>query len=230
MSTDKVTWAGSSVKNKIGTIIWCLASLCFLALTYFAIKANADGYEGTMALAMLALVNGVLYIAFAIGMFLGKNTCNSFVKVWGVIILIFDIVFAVALFVGVKVAGMILENMIGINPMEMFWDAVVTVLQEFPTIPVIFGLSQLLTFLSIFFVSVSDSKKSRLVALLFCIFTGLIGGHCIYAKKKPVLRIIFTVTVVLMPITFLMNIIDFFKILVGKYKDKSGEYIVDWVV
>ncbi|MDE6069082.1 MAG: NINE protein, partial [Treponemataceae bacterium] len=71
---------------------------------------------------------------------------------------------------------------------------------------------------------------SRLAALVFCILTGMFGGHLIYANrtKKAVLRIVLTVTLVLSFVSAVLAIIDIIKIVIGKFTDGEGRVITEW--
>ena len=68
------------------------------------------------------------------------------------------------------------------------------------------------------------SEKSRTVALLLCIFLGVLGGHQFYSGKigKGILYL-FTAGLLGFGV-----IIDFFKILFGSFKDSNGLPLKDW--
>lgn len=85
------------------------------------------------------------------------------------------------------------------------------------------------------------SSKSRGKALLFVILLGGLGGHRFYVNKTGtgVLQILLTVLGIAISIPFYFVIpfyliggivvfIDFFKILLGKFKDKDGLYVSSW--
>ena len=69
------------------------------------------------------------------------------------------------------------------------------------------------------------SPKSRLVALLFCIFLGLFGIHRFYLRKIW--------TGILMVVTFggfgIWVLADFILIAVGSFRDKEGRRVVKWL-
>lgn len=92
-------------------------------------------------------------------------------------------------------------------------------------------LSQILTILSSFLVKINGAKKTRLVALILCLFTWAVGGHLLYVGRtgKAVLRIIFTVSVVLMIIPVILTLLDLVKILTGKFTDKEKQPLTDWI-
>ncbi len=92
-------------------------------------------------------------------------------------------------------------------------------------------LSQVLTVLSSFLIKINSTKKTRLVALILCLFTWGVGGHLLYVGRtgKAVVRIIFTVTVVLMIIPVIFTLLDLVKILTGKFIDKEKQPVIDWV-
>ena len=68
------------------------------------------------------------------------------------------------------------------------------------------------------------SAKSRLVALLLCLFLGTLGVHRFYAGKIG--------TGILWLLTFgwfgIGTFIDTIVIICGKFKDKNGEAISKW--
>lgn len=72
--------------------------------------------------------------------------------------------------------------------------------------------------------ALGGSEKSRLVALLLCFFFGVFGGHRFYVGKWK--------TAILMIITLggigIWALIDFIMIIVGGFKDKSGNKITSW--
>lgn len=85
------------------------------------------------------------------------------------------------------------------------------------------------------------SSKSRGKTLLFVILLGGLGGHRFYVNKTGtgVLQILLTVLGIVISIPFYFVIpfyliggivvfIDFFKILLGKFKDKDGLYVSSW--
>lgn len=80
-------------------------------------------------------------------------------------------------------------------------------------------------------ITASDNKKSRLVALILFLFTGMMGGHLMYVKRNAgaAVRIIMTVTIILMPVSAILCIIDFIKILTGKFNDKEKNPVTAWV-
>ena len=65
------------------------------------------------------------------------------------------------------------------------------------------------------------SPKSRLITLLLCIFVGGAGIHRFYAGKIGT-GILYTLTAGLFGIGYL---VDFIKILCGKFTDKDGNLI-----
>ncbi len=70
----------------------------------------------------------------------------------------------------------------------------------------------------------SVSPKSRLAALLFCLFLGWLGIHRFYVGKAG--------TGVLMILTAggfgIWALIDFIMIVVGSFTDKEGKFVLDW--
>lgn len=69
------------------------------------------------------------------------------------------------------------------------------------------------------------SPRSRLVALLFCIFLGLLGGHRFYVGKVW--------TALLMAFTLggfgIWIMIDFILIALGLFRDKEGAKLLMWL-
>lgn len=85
------------------------------------------------------------------------------------------------------------------------------------------------------------SPKSRGKALLFVVLLGGLGGHRFYVNKTGtgILQILLTVLGIAISIPFyfvipfylitvIVIVIDFFKILLGKFKDKDGLYVTSW--
>ena len=68
------------------------------------------------------------------------------------------------------------------------------------------------------------SPKSRLVALLLCLFVGFLGVHRFYVGK--------TCTGILMLLTLgglgIWGLIDLIIIVVGSFKDKEGRTVFRW--
>ena len=67
----------------------------------------------------------------------------------------------------------------------------------------------------------NTSPKSRLITLLLCIFVGGLGIHRFYVGKIGT-GILYTLTLGLFGIGYL---VDFIKILCGKFTDKDGNAI-----
>lgn len=70
------------------------------------------------------------------------------------------------------------------------------------------------------------SDKLRLVALLFCLFLGMLGVHRFYVGKIG--------TGILMILTVgggfgIWPFIDFIMIAVGHFRDKQGRRLVKWL-
>ena len=85
------------------------------------------------------------------------------------------------------------------------------------------------------------SPKSRGKALLFVILLGGLGGHRFYVNKTGtgLLYILLTILGIAISIPFYFVIpfyllrgifvfIDLIKILLGKFKDKDGLYVISW--
>lgn len=68
------------------------------------------------------------------------------------------------------------------------------------------------------------SEKSRLVALLLCIFLGGLGIHRFYVGKVGT-GIIWILTLGLFGIG---TLVDFIMILSGSFKDKYGKVVEKW--
>ncbi len=70
------------------------------------------------------------------------------------------------------------------------------------------------------------SDKSRLGALLFCLFLGLLGAHRFYVGKIG--------TGILTILTFggvfgVWPLVDFILIIIGSFRDKQGKRVVRWI-
>jgi TM2 domain-containing membrane protein YozV len=70
------------------------------------------------------------------------------------------------------------------------------------------------------------SSYSRLAALLFCLFLGVLGVHRFYVGKVGTgVAMIFTLG------GFgIWAFIDFIMIVVGTFTDSEGKYVLDWQV
>lgn len=68
------------------------------------------------------------------------------------------------------------------------------------------------------------SSKSRTAALLLCLFLGNLGIHRFYVGKIGT-GILYMFTIGLFGIGAL---IDLIMIIIGKFKDKSGEEVSNW--
>ena len=86
------------------------------------------------------------------------------------------------------------------------------------------------------------SPKSRGKALLFVILLGGFGGHRFYVNKVGTgfLQILLSILTIAITIAFyfvipfylitvIVLVIDFLKILLGKFKDKDGLYVTSWI-
>lgn len=93
------------------------------------------------------------------------------------------------------------------------------------------ALTQFFTLIAGFMLKTDNTQKSRLAALIMCLFMGLVGGHLLYVGKtgRAILRTICTMTIVLLIIPAFFGFIDFIIILAGKFKDKAKQPVVKWV-
>ena len=73
---------------------------------------------------------------------------------------------------------------------------------------------------------VEEIKRSRQLALVLSLFLGFVGAHHFYLGyyKRGVISIIMSATVIGLIISFPSSIIDVFRIAIGSYKPKNGEY------
>ena len=69
------------------------------------------------------------------------------------------------------------------------------------------------------------SPRSRLGALLFCLFLGVFGAHRFYVGKIG--------TAVLMIVTVgglgLWTLVDFILIIIGSFRDQEGRRVLNWL-
>ena len=69
------------------------------------------------------------------------------------------------------------------------------------------------------------SPKSRLVAVLLCLFLGWVGAHRFYLGK--------TGTAILMIVTFgglgMWYLADFIMVVCGVFRDKEGKRVFRWL-
>lgn len=68
------------------------------------------------------------------------------------------------------------------------------------------------------------SHKSRKVALILCVFFGMFGVHNFYVGRYG--RGFFYILT--LGFFFIGWFIDIFSILLGRYKDQYGNYLVEW--
>lgn len=73
---------------------------------------------------------------------------------------------------------------------------------------------------------VEISERSRLVALLLCVFLGALGIHRFYVGKIGT-GILWLVTLGILGIGALVDLI---MIAIGDFKDKDGKVVRDWGV
>ncbi|MBD5440906.1 MAG: NINE protein [Treponema sp.] len=217
-------WLSSSIVNKVGTVLWALAGIFYLVVGIKWLSIVDDvGLDTMKPLFLLFVVYFLFYIGLTVGILFSNNLCASIAKTWGIL----SIVTAVAYLV-MFLAALIESNVGPVDIVEMLGylkDG-----DGFGSFTVLFLLSFVFTIASAFTISVSDAPKSRLAALVFCILTGMFGGHLIYANrtKKAVLRIVLTVTLVLSFVSAVLAIIDIIKIVIGKFTDGEGRVITEW--
>ena len=84
------------------------------------------------------------------------------------------------------------------------------------------------------------SPKSRLGALLFCLFLGIAGVHRFYVGKRGTGLIMLLLSVVGFSLSVIMvgwpmlqaacvwALIDFILILVGSFRDRQGRRVIAW--
>lgn len=81
-----------------------------------------------------------------------------------------------------------------------------------------------------FMLKINSAEKNRTIALVLCLFMGLIGGHLLYVGRtgKAIFRIICLVTIILAFIPIILCIFDLFKIILGKFLDKEKQPVINW--
>jgi len=71
------------------------------------------------------------------------------------------------------------------------------------------------------------SKKCKLAAVLLC---NPLGVHRFYlGKSGGIIMLILSVLIITMPISCIMSIVDFFKIISGKMTDSEGKIVTYWI-
>jgi TM2 domain-containing membrane protein YozV len=68
------------------------------------------------------------------------------------------------------------------------------------------------------------SEKSKITALLLCLFFGMLGAHLFYTKYiwQGVFVLIATLTGIGMIVSAVVVLIDLIKLIAGSYRDKEG--------
>ena len=117
---------------------------------------------------------------------------------------------------------------------DELYSTILVILQmykKFAIITIGAALTQLFTFIAGFMLKTDNTQKSRLAALIMCLFMGFVGGHLLYIGKtgKAILRTICTMSIVLLIIPAFFGLIDFILILAGKFKDKTKQPVVKWI-
>ena len=117
---------------------------------------------------------------------------------------------------------------------DELYSTILVILQMYKKLAIItigVALTQFFTLIAGFMLKTDNTQKSRLAALIMCLFMGLVGGHLLYVGKtgRTILRTICTMTIVLLIIPAFFGFIDFIIILAGKFKDKAKQPVVKWV-
>lgn len=75
------------------------------------------------------------------------------------------------------------------------------------------------------------SKKSRLVALILCLFLGVFGLHRMYVGKfwTGLIQLILTFSFIGIYITGIWVLLDFIVILIGQFTDGKKLLIANWL-
>lgn len=222
-------WLDSDIKNKIGTGLWAAAGICVLILGIKWLVAAGDladelgaSYFGVFLSMFLIFA---FYIAIAIGILGSISICTAVVKTWGIMTIIYDIVFLIE----IVIANVVMDKIAGINLFDLL-DSAFEAVGIGSTIVLII-LTQIFTIASIFLLNVTDAPKSRLAALIFCILTGTVGGHLFYVgrNKGGIVRAILSITFIAAFVSWILTIVDLVLIAIGKFKDSDGNVVTEWI-
>ena len=73
----------------------------------------------------------------------------------------------------------------------------------------------------------SASKKSKLAAVLLC---NPCGVHRFYlGKSGGVLMLVLSLLVITIPVSIIIAVVDFFRIVSGKMTDNEGKVVTYWI-
>lgn len=218
-------WLASSTLNKIGTALWTLAGIFYLVIGFKWLSlVNYAGLNNFKIGFLLFLVYFLFYIGMTIGILLSNNLCATIARTWGVLAIV-----TAAIYLIMFIVALIASKVGPINFMRMLNS--VKSAKGFGSFTILFLLAFCFTIATAFTVTVTDAPKSRLAALIFCLLTGVFGGHLIYANraKQAILRIVFYITIFLAFVSGILAIIDLIKIIRGKFTDGNGVVLTEWM-
>lgn len=228
-------WKNSSVTNKVGTIFWAISTVLMMFAMILAPAADIDGYSSACFATAFPFFLINLVITFFL--FLDVDIVKVIAKNFGYYLILCIVLVIFTLCVVLSILSNVIEPLAAvadaIGP-KAFFDVLGEAAGEsffalFPFLAIV--ISAVLVIVGAFLISSSDRPKNRVCSLVMLILFGLLGGHLSYVKRTgaAVVRIILTVTIILMPVSELLCLIDFILILAGKFKDKQKNLITAWV-
>lgn len=223
-------WKKTNIVNKVGTGLWALASILLFIGLCCSFSTGQGGF------AFLDFVLFAIYVAITIFLFVDSDVAKVIAKNVGYYYIIFIVIMVVEFFVVMS----ILEDTLGktisilgdiidkIGPKALFavFGANFSVFMPF----LAFLLAIAIAILACFLLVSSDRPKNKTCSLVMLLIFGLMGGHLSYVKrtKGVIVRIILTITIILLPISFILCVVDFVKILTNNFKDAQGNKITSW--
>lgn len=219
-------WLDSSIKNKLGTGLLMGAAICYLilAIQLLVFASKFDGVGIVLGVFLFLLILFAFHVILTIGLLGSFDIVTSITKTWAILLVVTDVWAGLEMFI----IFVIFKNIL--SPVVSLLSSALSVFGT-PSFVFFIIFAQLFTIATIFTLKVTDGPKSRLAALIFCVITGMVGGHLFYVgrTKAALVRIIFTITIVLYFVPAIMEIIDFILICCGKFKDVNKAPVVEWI-